>query len=125
MSTRKSPPQPVGLAGAGRALWRAIAPVYELRPDELAVLTEACRVADTLAELEAARAEAPLLSKGHAGQDVIHPFVSEQRFQRAALAGLLRQLKLPDERAGIKRNGHTSEQARAAAIARWRPTRGA
>lgn len=107
---------PDGLAPAGVALWQSVAPKYDLRPDEVAVLMSACKTADTIAELEKAWRDMgrPFITKGSMGQDVIHPLIAEMKTQRAAQAALLRQLKLPDEAGGEKAN-----QQRSAAQSRW------
>ena len=104
---------PGGLKPAGRALWRSVAGEYSLRPDELAVLREACRTADVIAQFEAALAGAPLLVAGSMGQPVLHPGVAELRMQRGVLASLLKQLRLPDV------DAERPNQHRAAAVARW------
>lgn len=93
---------PRALGASGRALWASIAPKYRLRPDELARLESACKVADVLGRLEQAWAEAghPMVSKGSMGQEVIHPLIGEIRTQRGALDRMLAGLKLPDEAAG-------------------------
>ena len=88
---------PNGLGTAGKALWASILDVgYELRPDEFAVLTSACRTADLAARLEAALADQPLVTRGSMGQDVVNPLATELRLQRMAQANLLKQLALPD-----------------------------
>lgn len=114
------PRAPKGLAAAGRALWRDIAGTYELRPDEVRVLAAACREEDIIDRLQAALDGAPLTTKGSMGQDAPSPLLTELRQHHGTLAGLLKQLKLPDTAAGASRkSAHVSEQARAAARARW------
>lgn len=120
MSTPKAPTK---LGKYGRELWKSVIehdPPYELRPDEIRVLADACREADLIAKLEEAQAEAPLTAKGSQGQVVISPFISELRQHRTVLSQLLKSLKLPDSDAGSQRkSAHSSDQARAAARARW------
>jgi hypothetical protein len=118
------PKAPTGLGTSGRSLWRAIAGVYELRPDELRILTDACREADLVDRLEAALADAELIVKGSMGQLVASPLVSEVRQHRTVLAGLLRSLKLPDAPDTDRTSTYVSEQARAAARARWGTRKG-
>ncbi|MBY0440846.1 MAG: hypothetical protein K2Q25_01725 [Mycobacteriaceae bacterium] len=60
------------------------------------ILTQSCRVADVIAELDEAADEAPLTVKGSMGQQVISPFIAEARAQRSLLAQLLSRLGLPD-----------------------------
>lgn len=111
---------PEGLGSAGSALWDSIIPAYELRPDELRMLADACREADIVQRLEDDLTDSPLLVKGSQGQDVISPLVQEVRQHRTVLAGLLRALKLPDSPTTAKQKAaRTSEAARAAARARW------
>jgi hypothetical protein len=99
-------------------MWRSIAGSYEMRPDELVVLTDACRTADLIAVMEAGLAGQDLLVRGSQGQLVINPLISELRQYRAARAALLRQLKLPDE--GSTDSGAAlSAKNRAAANVRW------
>jgi hypothetical protein len=107
---------PTGLGSAGKALWRGIAGVYDLRADELRVLEDAASEADLVELLKVGMVDAPLTVKGSQGQEVINPLVSELRQHRATLSALLRQLKLPDEG---QSEATISNQARAAANARW------
>jgi hypothetical protein len=111
---------PTGLDRAGKALWKAITAGYEFRPDELAVLEDACRTADIIAAMEKAWAEdgRPMTTRGSQGQLVAHPLISELRQYRSARATLLRQLKLPDE-GSTDVGGALSTKNRAAANARW------
>ncbi len=89
---------PAGLDKAGKALWRSVTDVFDLdeEPHKVQVLTQACRVADIIAELDDHADEAPLTVKGSAGQPVIQPTLAEARFQRGLLATLLGRLGLPD-----------------------------
>ena len=107
---------PKGLASAGAVLWREVSGKYELRADELRVLEDACREADLVDDLTAALVGADRIVKGSQGQPVINPLISEVRQHRTALAGLLRQLKLPDESDTPEKR---SAAARAAVNARW------
>ena len=81
----------------------------------MVLLEQACRVADTLALLEAGMKDADLIVTGSMGQQREHPLLSEARQQRALLGRFLAQLKLPDED-GL---ATTSVKARRAAQARW------
>src|SRR6478672_9193741 len=89
---------PASLGDAGKKLWREIHAVFDFEdePHKVQVLTQACRVADVVAELDEAADEAPLTVKGSMGQQVISPFIAEARAQRALLAQLLGRLDLPD-----------------------------
>src|SRR6476646_7951528 len=85
---------PASLGDAGKKLWREMHAVFDFEdePHKVQVLTQACRVADVVAELD----EAPLTVKGSMGQQGISPFIAEARAQRALLAQLLGRLGLPD-----------------------------
>lgn len=89
---------PAGLQKSGKALWRKITAEFELEdsPDKAELLYQACRVADQIAELDDAAAEAPLMVKGSMGQPVISPFISEARAQRSLLAQLLARMNFAD-----------------------------
>jgi hypothetical protein len=90
--------KPAGLGAAGAKIWRTVNATFDLdeEPHKIELLTQACRVADIIAELDAAAAEAPLTVKGSMGQPVISPFIAEARVQRGLLAQLLGRLGLPD-----------------------------
>lgn len=119
-SGRARPRQPAGLGEAGRELWHSIALTYELRPDEVRMLADACREADILERLEGDLIDAPLMVKGSMGQMTASPLVSEARMHRQTLATLLKALKLPDTPAtGERKRAKVSEDARMAARARW------
>ena len=115
-----APRRPTNLGKRGKALWDSIVPAYELRPDEVCTLEDACREADLIERLNAELANAELTTRGSMGQEVASPFVSEIRQHRTVLAGLLGKLKLPDTPAGAARKAAvTSEQRSKAARARW------
>lgn len=89
---------PAHLGAEGRRLWRTITDEFDLdyEPHKVHILTQACRVADIVAELDAAATEAPLTVKGSMGQPVISPFISEARVQRGLLAQLLARLNFEE-----------------------------
>lgn len=119
--TKRKPPTPADLQAAGRSLWRQVTTTYDLRADELVVLTHACRTADLLARMEAAMGD-DLTITGTVGQPRPHPLMVEARQQRLALASMLKQLRLPDdpgEYRATQAAGARSVQARKAAQARW------
>lgn len=118
------PTKPQGLDKAGAKLWRQISdPVkYELRPDELRILEDACREADLIDKLEAALKYADFMVTGSQGQDVINPMIPELRQHRATLTSMLLKLKLPDDEPESGQTGGEnprSVSARAAANSRW------
>lgn len=114
-------PTPAGLAKQGRKLWRNVTKRYELRPDELILLEHAARTVDLVAGLESAMEGQPLTVKGSMGQEREHPLLSEARQQRALMARLLGQLKLPDEGVVDGLGTARSVAARDAARSRWSP----
>lgn len=118
----KRPAPPKGLGAAGRDMWTKVIDAYELRADELRLLEDACRTADSIDQLSADMKDQPTTTTGVGGQLRVHPLLPEIRQQRIALAGMFKQLKLPDEPGDERSNaaGATrSTQARAAANARW------
>lgn len=112
-------PIPSTLGDAGKAIWSTIATEYELRPDEVVTLEDACLISDVIAALEAAWVEdgKPMTTKGSMGQQVIHPLIGEIRTQRMARNALWRQLKLPD----LDGAAAGTNQNREAASASWQP----
>lgn len=88
---------PDGLDAAGSKMWESIAGKYELRPDEIRILEDACREADLVDDLAGEAKFADRIVKGSQGQPVINPLISELRQHRSTLASLLRQLHLPDD----------------------------
>lgn len=118
------PAPPEDLAGAGEALWIDVNTTFNFHdePGKLAILEQACRTVDTIAQLEEAQRGAPLTTKGSMGQSVISPFIQEARQQRNALNSLMKSLGLPesDEEAVSKAERRT-KQARKAANARHNP----
>lgn len=117
------PMAPKTLDTAGRSLWRAVVTKYNLRPDELRTLEDACAATDMLAELTKAWQDLgrPYMSKGSMGQEVEHPMIGSIDKQRKARQTFLRQLKLPDEQGGAA----PANQQRQAAQTRWAQAHGA
>lgn len=110
-----TPTMPTKLDRAGRDLWRSVTTKWDLRPDELRVLAEACRETDLIERLRVMLDGAPLTVDGSMGQTVMHPAVAEIRQHRNVLASLLRTLKLPDDESA----GPAVNQQRAAGNASW------
>ncbi len=118
MSADPKPRAPAKLGRAGRALWRQMADRYELRPDEAAVLEQACRSADDCAVLAAALEGEPAMVVGSAGQPVAHPLRRELRGTRVLMSRLLAQIDTPDS-GGAWDHLSASQRARKAARVRW------
>lgn len=122
MSGAENPPAPPSeLSAAGQRLWREVADGdLLLRPDELAVLAEACATRDVIVALAKATADAPAMIEGSRGQTVVNPGLQELRQQRQLLASLLRQLGIPDPDDDGDWDGlSASQRARKAAGKRW------
>jgi len=118
----KKPAAPDGLGDGGRAMWGGIVKLYDLRPDELSTLEDACRITDMIDALDSAWAEdgRPMTAKGSMGQLIIHPLIGEIRTQRMARNALWRQLKLPDAGDGVGE----ANQHRSAAQSKWAAAHG-
>lgn len=116
---RPTPVEPADLREPGRAMWAEVTDVFDLGPDELGSLREACRTVDELDDLRTALEGQPMTVPGSTGQLVAHPLLAEVRRHREVLAKLLERLNLP---AGDEDAGSTSAQRRAqrAATQRWR-----
>lgn len=85
---------PRGLRAAGKRLWEAVTSTFDLDPPEAALLEEACRTRDLLADLRAEIAQNPAVIDSNQGVRV-HPAIVEARQQRLILAKLLTGLGLP------------------------------
>lgn len=86
------------------------------------VLTHACRTVDLLTRLEEQVAAEPLTATGSMGQVRPNPLLAELRGHRLLLAGLLKQLGLPDEVGSdrsVRRASDRSTKAITAARGRW------
>jgi hypothetical protein len=94
---------------------------HELRPDELAVLAAAARIADELNRLETELATAEVVVAGSTGQERPNGLFREVREHRKTLAALLKQLGLveSDEDGGTVVPLHISAARRAAVNTRW------
>ena len=114
----RRPRAPQSLDQAGRTLWRAITGTYDLAPHEAELLRQACRVADTIARIDAALMDSDVVVEGYSGQPRSHPLLQAGADQRRVLDALFRSMALPmpDEESGRRR----SPSAQAAAQARWR-----
>lgn len=118
------PAPPEDLREAGEALWIDVNTTFNFHdePGKLAILEQACRTVDTIAQLEEAQRGAPLTTKGSMGQSVISPFIQEARQQRNALNSLMKSLGLPEsDEEAVSKAERRSKQARKAANARHNP----
>jgi hypothetical protein len=108
---------PPGLGDPGRQLWldmhAAVPESKQFDERDLAVLELACRQQDDIVLLQAALKADGVIVTGSQGQPVLSRTVTELRGARLALARLLKQLDLAEEKL-------TPQQAaRKAARARW------
>lgn len=108
---------PANLGDEARKLWIGITKQFELRPDELRILEDACRAIDVVERLEEEFEGSDTMVKGSMGQLVASPLLTELRQYRALIAQLLKKLNLPDEDG--RQAESTSSAARKAANARW------
>lgn len=115
-----APRAPRGLGSAGKRMWRGTfaerddGARLELRPDELVLLVEACRLADDVETLRGELVGASLTVPGSQGQDVVNPLRSELHRTSTRLESILKTLALPDD------EGRSVSQAgRSLAGARW------
>lgn len=99
MSTIPNPPKGTGKPGA--ALWRSVLADFDLEEHERALLVEAVRTVDLLAELDqAVKAEGAVVNSPQGRK--ANPAAVEARQQRIALARLLAALRLPSGDEGDK-----------------------
>ena len=123
MDENKMPALPKGLRPTGRNLWRDVTGTWQLRPDELRVLEQACRTLDDEARLREELAQACVMTAGSMGQQRVTPLFAEVRATRALAAKLLAQLGLPDMDEQAGQDSRREWQARAAAGKRWNTAR--
>lgn len=126
MAENTTPKAPSGLGLPARRMWKGVVAGYELTTTELELLGQACRVLDTIARMEAALADEPMIVAGSTGQPKANPLGREIREERLLLARLLDQIGLPtDAQAGAWDGLTASHRARKAARARWSTPYGA
>lgn len=122
------PDLPEGLQSAGVRLWLGVLDDFaalDITPDarDLRWLEDAARLADSIARMETALADAPLTVRGSHGGTVAHPLLAEVRQARGLLALTLRRLDLSEPEEAVPSVRSTPEgrsnKARRAAAARW------
>lgn len=123
MADRRKSPAPKNMGSRGLAFWNKVTGKYELRPDELVILEDACREMLLIDELQKAMRGESMIMSGSMGQPVVNPLVPELRQHRATLKALLASLKLPDD-VSESDSGEPGEdvetvQQRKAANSRW------
>lgn len=115
------PTPPEDLNDPGTELWVKVCSTFNFHdePGKVAILEQACRTVDTIAQLEEAQRGASLTTRGSMGQQVISPFIQEARQQRNALNTLMKSLGLPDsDEEAVAKAERRSRQARNAANVR-------
>ena len=114
--------RPPALGARGNALWASVTAEYDMRrPDELELLTEACRLVTLCEDLAGDVRAAGFVSTGSQGQVVVHPLLGALQTARGELRNVFRQLRLPDTETG---EDDVTRDARAAAARRWHNVRG-
>ena len=111
------PRMPAGLGAAGKSIWKRLNSELEFSAREVIVLEQACRVADTVAILEALIEREGTSSTGSRNQARLNPALSELRQSRLTLLRLLSAIDVPDG-AEVPRTA-ASRRAQRAADVRW------
>ena len=88
------PRTPPGLKAPGRKLWQAVTAEFEMKEHEAALLEEAARTRDRIAELRAQVDTDGLMIESSQGAR-LHPAIPEGRQQQLALARMLATLGVP------------------------------
>ncbi|MDA3643794.1 hypothetical protein LZ318_11855 [Saccharopolyspora indica] len=125
----RKPAAPSGLSNRAKRVWSKTLDHYELREDELSLLTDFCMEITIVDHLQASLTDAPLMIRASHGGEQINPIFSELRMHRQAAMSLWKALKLPE----IDSEGDEGqedpkkvvpmsreESARKAANARWK-----
>jgi P27 family predicted phage terminase small subunit len=111
---------PAGLGDEGRKLWEAVVAAvrrgWRLDARDLHWLAQACRIEDTIVELEVVLSRDGEMTVGSKGQPVVHPAVAELRQLALAQARLLDKLELEDPAVRII----AQRERTAARTAEWR-----
>lgn len=103
--TKKHPAPPKGTGKAGTDLWNGLLAEWEFDVHEMALLTEAARTADALAELQTAVDKDGAIVQDRFGSDRAHPALVEARQLRVTFARLLAALRVPDGAEGDESKG--------------------
>ncbi len=109
MTEEKRPNPPSGTRAAGRRLWVSVLAGYELEEHEMALLVEAVRTVDLLADLDAAVRKEGAIVESPQGRKA-NPAAVEARQQRIALARLLAALRLPAGEEGDQAEGRRPQR---------------
>ncbi len=127
MEPNENPSPPKGLRRRGRALWRVLHERLEYDPHEAELVLETCRTVDAIESLQSVIDRDGYTVAGSTGQTIVHPAVAELRQQQVGLTRLLTTLNLTAALEGtagaVGLSRATSDQASAAANARWSRSR--
>ena len=117
---RRAPKAPAELAAAGAELWRNVRRDFDLRPDEIEYLLNACRTLDELKRIEQQLANEAIFSKGSRGQRVANPLLGEARAHRREFTAQMKALGLRDAAdPDAALHSLSSSGGRQLALARW------
>lgn len=123
----RKPPAPSGLSARAKRVWTRTLENYELREDELAILSDYCQELSIVDSLQAALTGAPLMVRASHGGEQINPIYPELRMHRQAAMSLWKALKLPELDASDSEDSDEErvvpmsreDSARKAANTRW------
>lgn len=122
----RKPPAPSGLSARAKRVWTRTLENYELREDELSLLSDYCMELTISDQLQAALIDAPLMVRASHGGEAINPIYSELRMHRQTAVTLWKALKLPELEDGAEEITDAKvtpmsreDSARKAANARW------
>lgn len=124
----RKPSAPSGLSARAKRVWTRTLENYELREDELALLSDYVMELTITDNLQAALVDAPLMVRASHGGEAINPIYSELRMHRQTAMSLWKALKLPDIDAQDESEDQDADKvvpmsrtdsARKAANARW------
>jgi phage terminase small subunit len=124
----RKPAAPSGLSNRAKRVWSKTLDNYELREDELSLLTDYCMELSIVDHLQEELLHAPLMVRASHGGEAINPIYSEIRMHRSTAMSLWKALKLPELDAGEAEESDDErvvpmsreESARKAANARWK-----
>jgi hypothetical protein len=113
------PPAPEGIGLRGKAFWVEVQSELEFDARETGLLTEVCRVLDTIDLLAESIATDGVTLEGSQGQKVLNGAVAELRQQQATYARLVTQLNLEGAATGEAMRSPRASSAAATAKRRW------
>lgn len=113
---------PNHLGTKGKSLWHSIVTEYDLGPDDLRILEDACREADLIQRMDERIGEPTFRFevKGSTNQTRTNPLIQEVRQHRTVLARLLGSLRLRELDGDTTGTPAAPASAREEAAVRWR-----